>query len=394
MNIKVVVFGLAACLMSFATIFADTPAVREVADPPAMETRWDGLLRGVKTKKGWEEKRKVLYQRFLELIGDEAKPGTKPPLDLKVHGVETVDAAYVRKLISYNVEPDERAWAYLGVPVDLDGSAPAVVALHGTAVEGKDVTAGFSDRKRNHLHQAHLHYLARRGYVVIAPDHFNMGQRLPPEGTYHTDELYDRHPEWSALGKIVYDGSIAIDVLASLDEVDAERIAALGHSLGGQSALYLAAYDPRVRVAASSDGSFTFQFNTQYMSWVRPSGHYSYFKNLRKQLEQGHLPPIDVHEVIALIAPRPFLDLIALNDQYGGSPASHRQRVLMDLRLADVWELNGAPENFSFYVRGETHQFGYHSRELVYAWIDRHLETPRAAAPEVLQKQRSEIMGR
>ena len=122
------------------------------------------------------------------------------------------------------------------------------------------------------------------------------------------------------------------------------------------------------------------------MSLARPSGQYSYFRNLRSQIEEGHLPPIDTHEIIALIAPRPFLDLIALGDQYGGSSASHQQRVLMDLRLADVWKLTGAPDNFSFYVRGERHAFGYNSRELVYAWIDRHLQTPRADTPPVLKK--------
>lgn len=385
------ILGLAMMLAAPCGLRAETPPVRKIVAPPPIKTGWDDLLEGVKTRQDWRQKRKILRRRFLELIGDAAKPPAKPALELKVHQSVTVDDAYLRKLISYNVEPDERAWAYLGIPLGLDGPAPAVVALHGTAVEGKDLTAGFADRNRDFTHQAHLNHLARRGYVVIAPDHFNMGQRLPPEGTYHTDILYKRHPNWSAPGKIAYDASIAIDLLESLDEVDSQRIAALGHSLGGQSAFYLAAYDERIRAAANSDGSFTFRFNTQYMEWARPSGQYSYFKNLRTQLKEGRLPPIDVHEIIALIAPRPFLDLIALNDRYGGSPASHRQRVLMDLRLADVWKLTGAPENFSFYVRGETHHFGYNSRELVYAWIDRHLQTPRAATPPVLKKHPADV---
>ena len=50
-----------------------------------------------------------------------------PPLDLKVHATERVEGSYVRKLISYSVEPDERAWAYLGVPMQLDGPVPAVL---------------------------------------------------------------------------------------------------------------------------------------------------------------------------------------------------------------------------------------------------------------------------
>ncbi len=75
-----------------------------------------------------------------------------------------------------------------------------------------------------------------------------------------------------------------------------------------------------------------------------------------------------------------------VNDKYGGSTLSHRQRVLMDLRLADVWQLERVPVNFAFYVRGQGHSFQYDTRELVYAWIDKHLQTPRAATPQPLKK--------
>ena len=376
--------GLLVLLSARAAVLAETPPVRKVSPPPEIKTGWDDLLEGVNSLEDWHKRRELLRKRFLELIGDGEKPD-KPPPDLKILETVTVDGVYVRKLISYRVEADERAEAYLGVPLELDGPAPAVVALHGTGVEGKDITAGFVDRP-GHRGTGHIDLLARRGYVVIGPDHFNMGKRLPPDGTYHTDVLYERHPGWSAPGKIVYDAAIAIDVLQSLNEVDPERIGALGHSLGGMASFYLAAYDGRIKAAATVDGTFTFRFNTGIMEFARPSGQYSYFKNLRPMLEKGDLPPIDVHEVLSLIAPRAFLDCLSVNDEYGGSPLSHRQRVLMNLRLADVWELEGAPQNFAFYVRGQGHSFQYDTRELVYAWMDKHLQNPRAATPRPLTK--------
>ncbi len=373
---------VSASAISFS---AEEPQPRKIQPPPAVKTGWDDLLDNIDAPEDWTRKRKVLLGRFIELIGDDAKPAERPPLDLIIHETRSVDGVYLRKLISYGVEPDQRAWAYLATPAKLDRPAPAVVALHGTRVEGKDIAAGFVDRP-GHVGAAHLDHLARRGYVVIAPDHFNMGQRLPKEGKYHTDELYRRHPGWSALGKIAYDASIAVDVLESLEEVDSRRIAAVGHSLGGQAAIYLAAYDDRIRAAACVDGSFTFRYNTEVMKWVRPRGQFSYFENLRPTLERGELPPIDVHEIIALIAPRAFLDCLSVNDRYGGSPASHRQRVMMDLRLTDLWQLLGVPQNFAFYVRGQGHSCRHDVRELIYAWIDKHLETARADTPPTLKK--------
>ena len=353
---------------------ADEPLQRLICDPPPIKTGWDDVLEGVKTRQDWQEKRKVLRKRFLELIGDDAKPAKRPPLDIKVRKTVDVDGAYTRMLISYNVEADQRATAYLTIPLGMKKGErkAAVVVLHGTAVEGKDVVAGFMPRPV-HKGQGHMDELARRGYVVIAPDHFNMGERLPAAGTYNTDDLYLRHPGWSALGKIAYDASIAVDVLETLDYVDAKRIGAMGHSLGGQAAIYLAAYDGRIAAAACNDGSHTFRFNTSVESFVRPSSEFAYFPNLRPLILAGKLPPIDVHEIIALIAPRPFLDCVSVNDIYSGSEASHRQRVLMDLRLMDIWAIEGAAANFAFYVRAQGHSCQHDNNELMFAWLDKHL---------------------
>ncbi len=376
-----------ALLLASSTALADEPAQRTVCDPPPIITGWDDVLEGVKTRQDWQEKRQVLRKRFLELIGDDAKPAQKPPLDLKVRETVDVDGVYTRMLVGYNVEPDERATAYLTVPVGLKKGErrAAVVVLHGTAVEGKDVVAGFMPRP-THEGQGHMDDLARRGYATIAPDHFNMGERLPPEGTYNTDNLYWRHPGWSALGKIAYDASIAIDVLETLDYVDAKRIGAMGHSLGGQATFYLAAYDERIAAAACNDGTHTFRFNTMVTAFVRPSSDFAYFPNLRPLILAGKLPPIDVHEIIALIAPRPFLDCLSVNDIYSGSEASHRQRVLMDLRLTDIWALEGAPQNFAFYVRAQGHGCQHDNNELMFAWLDKHLGSPRADLSRKVKK--------
>jgi len=42
-------------------------------------------------------------------------------------------ASTTRQLISYAVEADERAHAYLAIPDGLNGLVPAVVVLHGTS---------------------------------------------------------------------------------------------------------------------------------------------------------------------------------------------------------------------------------------------------------------------
>lgn len=358
---------LALICMGWITIyFAQAQdSVRWRSNPPVIHSSWDDLLEGVEDRSTWMERKRILRERYLKLLADEHKP-EKPPLDLKVHETVVVEDIYVRKLISYQVETDERAHAYLGLPIGDNDLWPGIVALHGTYAQGAKRVAGLVDNPE----KAYLDQLCRRGYVVIAPEHFVSGERIPEEGPYDTSAFHRKHPNWTAVGKFTYEHAIAIDVLETLPEVDPERIGALGHSLGGHGTFFLAAYDERIKAAAANCSASFFRHNAGVEHWARDHW-YVYFQNIRNDLLQGKLPPIDFHEIIALIAPRAFLDLAALND---GDPLTQRQRALMNLKIMDVYELEGAPENFAFYMHGRGHSVKHESRMLMYAWMATRLK--------------------
>ena len=371
------------CAAALGAASAAEPPERMRSDPPPIVSSWDDLIEGVKTREDWRARRQVLKQRYLELIRDDQKP-KKPPLELEIHETVDIEGVYRRQLISYNVEQDERAHAYLGIPLKPHGEAagkapdkfPAIVALHGTTAQGKEQTAGLSGNPD----KAWLDQLCRRGYVVIAPDHFVAGHRIPPEGAYDTARFYQKHPEWTAVGKFTYEHAIAIDLLQSLPEVDPDRIGTLGHSLGGHGAYYLAAYDERVKAAVCNCGGAFFRHNPDVLNSARDRW-YVYFKHLRPGLLEGRLPPIDRHEIIALVAPRPFMDLSGLND---GNGLVQRQRVLALLRIMDVYELEKAPQNFAFYVHGRGHSVAHESRALIFGWMDVHLKPPSVTQTHLL----------
>lgn len=358
-------------------LLSEEPRLR--SDPPVIRSSWDDLLEGIDSPAAWERHRATLRQRYLDLIRDEHKP-PRPPLDVQTHEEVVVDQAYTRYLVSYNVEADERAHAYLAVPLGLEAPAPGIVALHGTFPQGKSRTAGLVDNPE----KAYLDHLARRGYVVIAPDHFVAGHRIPPEGPYDTSRFYEKHPEWTAVGKFTFEHSIAVDLLASRPEVDPNRIGAMGHSLGGHGTLFLAAYDERIRAAACNCGASFFRHNSRVEHWARDHW-YVYFKHIRPALMQGKLPPIDFHEIAALIAPRALLDVFALND---GDGLTQRQRVLMDVKLMDLYELLGAAEQFAFFVHGRGHSVPHESRELIYGWFDVHLKPEEATRARLVADPR------
>lgn len=370
-----------AALMVFAG--QDAP-VRKRTEPAPIESSWNDIFEGVKNAGDWKAHKEVLRQRYLDLIRDSYKP-SKPPLDLITHESVRVDGRYERRLISYAVEAGERAHAFLAIPLGLRKPVPAIVSLHGTYAHGKEREAGLEDNPE----KAFLDQLARRGYVVIAPDHFVAGERIPPEGAYITKRFYEKHPEWTAVGKSVYEHAIAVDVLCSLPEVDAGQIGVIGHSLGGHGAYFLSAYDPRVKVTVANSACAPFRQNNKVEAWGRDQW-YVYFKHIRPGLLRGELPPIDMHEIMALVAPRPFLDLSALNDYIAGdeprlAQLTYRQRVLMLMKVMDVYEIEQAPRNFSFYSHGQGHNVTYEARQLIYGWFDKHLRGGESEKAELVR---------
>jgi len=348
--------------------------------PPIPPTIFDDFLCLPKAHGGgpittieqWALKRADIHQRFLSILGEF--PATRPPAEPRTLE-ETRCEHYTRRRITYAVEHDEEAEAWLLIP-HRKSPHPAVLCLHGTRPDFKDQFVGLNLGPTNFSSQNLSHDLAVRGFVTLTPDHFCTGKRVPPEGHYHTDALYRRHPRWSAVGKALWDESAAIDVLSALPEVDPARIGCMGHSLGGHGTLFFAAYDPRIAVAVCCGGAVPWRADSERMHWARDYW-YRYFPLLREGFLSGRVGTsdgviVDMVEVATLIAPRPFLDLSALNDDNFGRECG---TYLMDawLRVGDVYALHKAAGNFAYLAHRLGHGLPDFARACAITWLERHL---------------------
>ena len=97
------------------------------------------------------------------------------------------------------------------------------------------------------------------------------------------------------MAKMLYDAVVAVDILCSLPEVDSQRLAAVGHSLGAKEVLYLAAFDERIGATVSSEGGI----GTRFSNWEAP--WYLGDEIRRESFTREH------HELLSLVAPRAFL---------------------------------------------------------------------------------------
>ena len=211
--------------------------------------------------------------------------------------------------------------------------------------------------------------LAELGFVTLSPDHFCAGERTPPEGAYVTHRFYQRFPEWSAVGKNLWETRIAIDVLGSLEQVDGGRIGCMGHSLGGSGTVFTAAFDERVTCAVCNCGLNNFRCNPMRIKWAR-DGWYIYLPSLRPLFLAEEPPPFDWHELAACIAPRAFLDVSALHDRcLEGS--QHVPGMLM--RVQEVYDLHEAGERCASFFHNAGHGMSRATRAAAYAWLEQWL---------------------
>jgi Glucuronyl esterase, fungi len=285
------------CLVAFfsTAMFADGA---EPAKPPFYADKAnllvyldaDGKAMPIKTPADWQKRRDHILANMQLVMGPLPDASKKVPLDLKVEGEETLDKV-IRKKITFAVEKDDRVTAYLLIPKKLaHPKSPAMLCLHQTTRIGKGEPAGVGGLPN-------LRYaleLAERGYVTLAPDY-------PNYGDYKFDPYANGYV--SATMKGIWNHMRAVDLLQSLKEVDGERIGVIGHSLGGHNSLFVAAFEPRIKVVVTSCGfnSFAKYVNGDLRGW----SHKGYMPRIASEYgASASKMPFDFTEILGVLAPR------------------------------------------------------------------------------------------
>lgn len=175
--------------------------------------------------------------------------------------------------------------------------------------------------------------LIEKGYAIAS---FHVADAAPDKKDSYQNGVIDQlYPEqltrddgMKAIGAWAWAASRVMDYFESDQDIDAKRVAIVGHSRGGKTSLWAGALDQRFAMVFSScsgnsGASLSRRQYGETISLINKQFGYWFANNYKKYSNRVDELPVDQHMLIALMAPRPVYTTNAVEDRWADPRGSY-----------------------------------------------------------------------
>lgn len=275
-----------------------------------------------------DEWMKVRRPELLELFRTNVFgriPSTPYKMDFKVINEDknAINGTATLKQVDITIRADEKSLVIhltTFVPNNVQGAVPLFLLICNRGFDNIDPTRKVKSEFWP------VEEVIARGYGIAA---FYNGDVDPDVFDNFKDgihNLLDKSPRpddaWGTLAAWAWGASRCLDYLATDSGVAKDRVAVVGHSRGGKTALWAGAEDQRFAMVVANEsgaggaaiarrrfGETVAKLNTSFPHW--------FCTNYRKYNNNEAAMPVDMHELIGLIAPRAVYIDAASEDLWG-----------------------------------------------------------------------------
>ena len=283
--------------------------------------------------------------------------GRLPPRDRKVSAqvVSTEDrGAYTLEKLVLDLNGEEPAPAYFARPKGAAGKLPTVLFNHSHGGGYQIGKAEFIDGREYMGKPPYAEFLTSLGYNALSFDAWIFGERAKrTELDFVKETLWRGQVLW---GMMVYDALKAVDYLVTRPDVDAQRLATVGMSMGSSTAQWVGALDPRIKVVVDIC-CLTDWHTLVEIGGLKGHGIYYYVPDLLNHFTTAQMN--------ALIAPRAHLSLAGNQDAL--TPAAGLDKV--DRALKAAYAASGHAGNWQLSRHDGGHLENPAMREEIRQWF-------------------------
>ncbi|HAZ64129.1 MAG TPA: acetylxylan esterase [Armatimonadetes bacterium] len=291
-----------------------------------------------------------------------------------------------------------RAPAFLGLNFGGNHTIADDPAIRITTAYQRDANADNGEAARGRsARRWPLELILKRGYALatayygeIEPDHAegwrtSLRAAMSPDG----DATAWHEGEWGAIGAWAFGLSRCLDYLVTRDDLDPQRVSVIGHSRLGKTSLWAGAQDGRFAMVVSNNSgeggaAITRREYGETIATIVNAFPHWFTKTFNNYADREGDLPVDFHELIALVAPRPCYIASASEDRW----ADPKGEFLAGVGAEPVYQLFGltglGTDDWPAADTPVGERIGYHMRTgphdiLAYDWeqylnfADKHL---------------------